>query len=87
MSKTKSPFRGLEIEEVLRAEGIFFVIQIGNDYYNKDGNFTFERKEAERHYNTLLKNIMITIDKGTDRQKNAAMKCLARLHILPLRLQ
>jgi len=86
MAKTKSPFRGFTVAEINRAERDSFVVQVGNDLYAKDGDFIFTLSQAEKHYETLLMNILLTIDEGNHRQKDAAMKCLARLHILPLRL-
>ena len=87
MAKTKSPFKGLTIGEVNKAERNSYFIQIGNDAYrNQDGDLIFTLAQAEKHYETLLMNILLTIDEGSTKQKDAAMKCLARLHILPLRL-
>ena len=87
MAKNKNPYKGFTTEEVNRAEANSFVIRIGNDYYNKDGNFTFSLKQAEKYYEILLHNILITIDEGTPKQKKAALACLAKLHIEPLRIQ
>lgn len=86
MNKNKSPFKGLTVEEVRRAEINTFVVLIGNDFYNKNGCFTFTLSQAEKHYEILLENILITLDEGTAKQKKAALSCLSRLHILPLRL-
>lgn len=86
MAKTKSPFKGLTIGEVNKAERNSFVLQIGNDFYSKNSDFIFTLAQAEKHYETLLMNILLTIDEGSAKQKDAAMKCLARLHVLPLRL-
>ena len=87
MSKNKSPFVGYTLEEIRRSEANSFVIMIGNDFYNKNGDFTFTLAQAEKYYEILLENILITLDEGTPKQKKAALSCLARLHILPLRLQ
>lgn len=87
MSKTKSPFVSFTLEEVERAEATCFVVRIGKEFYNKDGNFVFSLKEAERHYNILLKNIVLTLEEGTSKQKKAALSCLETLKIEPLRLQ
>lgn len=87
MSKIKSPFKGFTIAEVNKAERNSFVVQVGNDMYqNQDGEFIFTENQAEKYYDTLLVNILHTIDNGSEKQKIAAMKCLARLHILPLKL-
>lgn len=87
MTKNKNPYKGFTTEEVNRAESNSFVIRIGNDFYQKDGNFTFSLKQAEKYYSILLQNILITLDEGTPRQKKAALACLVRLHIEPLRIQ
>lgn len=84
---TKSPFRGLTIGEVNRAERNSYVVLIGNDFYEtKEKEFIFTAAQAEKCYETLLMNILHTIDNGNVKQRSAAMKCLSRLHILPLRL-
>ena len=87
MAKLKSPFRGLTIKEVDKAERNSFTIRIGNDFYSNDGNFVFTKNQAEKYYETLLENILYTMDNGNEKQKLAAMKCLERLKVLPLRLQ
>lgn len=87
MAKEKSPFRGFTVSEINKAERNSFVVQIGNDMYaNPDGDFVFTLNQAEKYYETLLSNILYTMDNGNAKQKTAATKCLLRLHILPLRL-
>lgn len=87
MAREKSPFRGFTTAEINKAERNSFVVQIGNDFYsNPDGDFTFTLSQAEKYYETLLSNILYTMDNGNAKQKAAATKCLMRLHILPLRL-
>jgi hypothetical protein len=87
MAKPKSPFRGLTLEEVNKAERNSFVVQIGQEFYSRDGDFIFTQNQAEKCYETLLENILYTLDNGNEKQKLAAMKCLERLKVLPLRLQ
>lgn len=87
MAREKSPFRSLTVGEVNKAERNSYVVQIGNDLYrDNEGDLIFTASQAEKYYEILLNNILHTIDNGTAKQKAAAMKCLARLHILPLRL-
>lgn len=86
MSK-KRPFIGFTEEEIFKAEANSFVILIGNDFYMKDGDFAFSKQQAEKYYDILMDNILRTLDEGDQKQRNAAMKCLSRLHILPLRVQ
>jgi hypothetical protein len=87
MSKKKQPFIGFTEEEIFRAEANSYVILIGNDFYSKDGDFAFSKQQAEKYYDILMENILRTLDEGTEKQRIAAMKCLARLQILPLRVQ
>lgn len=87
MAKKKSPFRGLTLEEVNKAERNSFVVQIGNDFFSREGDFIFTASQAEKCYETLLENILYTLDNGNEKQKSAAMKCLEKLQVLPLRVQ
>lgn len=87
MAKLKSPFRGLTIKEVDKAERNSFTIRIGNDFYSNDGSFVFTKNQAEKYYETLLENILYTMDNGNEKQKLAATKCLLNLHVLELRIQ
>lgn len=87
MKKQKSPFKGFTVAEVNKAERDSYVVQIGNDFYSKDGGYIFTAAQAGKYYETLLDNIVYTLDNGNERQKSAAMKCLEKLRIHPLRLQ
>jgi hypothetical protein len=78
--------KGLTSEEIARVEFNSYIVRIGNDIYNKNGTLSFSLAQAEKHYYNLLRNIIISIDSGTTKQRNAAMKCLEKLQILPLRL-
>lgn len=87
MGKKKNPFKGFTIEEVLRAESESFVIRIGKEFYNKDGNFVFSYNQACKHYEILLANIIVTLSDGNEKQRITARKCLETLQVLPLRIQ
>lgn len=87
MVKPKSPYKNFTIAEVNKAERDSYVIQIGNDMYCKDGDYIFTATQAGKYYGILLDNILYTIDSGNTKQKSAAMKCLEKLRIHPLRLQ
>jgi hypothetical protein len=87
MAKKKSAFIGLTEDEASQAEANSFTVLLGNDFYLKNGKFIFSYNEATKHYDTLLKNILATIDRGTEKQKNSAIKCLGTLQIQQLRIQ
>ena len=86
MAKKKSPFRNFTEKEVLRAEATSYVVLIGNDLYSREGSLVFSLTQAEKHYNTLLQNILLTLDSGNTKQKAAAVHCLRTLKVLPLRI-
>lgn len=86
MSKAKSPFKGFTVAEINKAERNSYVLQIGNDFYSVDGDMVFTANQVEKYYDNLMVNILHTLDSGNEKQRIAAMKCLSRLHILPLRL-
>jgi hypothetical protein len=87
MIKQKSPFKGFTVEEVLKIERNSFVIQLGNDFYNKDGNFTFSESQVNKYYNSILNKILYAISNGTDKQKRDAIKCLSTFRVFSLRIQ
>lgn len=86
MAKEKSPYKNFTIAEANKAERDSYTIQIGNEFYNKDGDYVFTAAQAGKYYETLLNNIIYTIDGGNPKQRSAAMKCLEKLRIHPLRL-
>jgi hypothetical protein len=86
MSKKKGPFRGYTVEEVRNAEHEFFTILLGNDFYEYEGDMVFTLKEAQNHYEKLLKNINIALANGTSKEIKTALRCLEKLRIEPLRI-
>jgi hypothetical protein len=86
MAKIKSPFRNFSLSEVNKAEKNSYTIQIGRDFYSKDGVFVFTANQANKYYDVLLSNILYTMKNGDTKQKLAATKCLTSLHVHPFKL-
>lgn len=86
MSNKNSPFKNGTIQEVFRAEIDSYIIQVGSDFYDNDGDYTFSSSQASKNYNIILKNILYSLANGNEKQKKAAARCLLNLHILPLRI-
>lgn len=84
---TNKKRKSITLEQLIEAELNAFVIQIGSEFYNSDGMFVFDYKEANKHYNKLLSKIKLALSNGNEKEKIAALRCLPRLHILPLRIQ
>lgn len=78
---------GLTLQEIQEAEENAYIIQIGTELYNYDGCFVFDQKEAHRLYNNLLAKIKLTIKNGEKEDREVALRCVAKLFVLPLRIQ
>jgi hypothetical protein len=87
MAKNKGPFRGFTIEDVIEAETHGFAVQLGNDFYSKNGSFVFSYSEANKHYKNILSKIVYAINNGTNKQQKDALRCLVNFKVLPLRWQ
>lgn len=86
MKKQKSPFRGFSVEEVLWAEANFYVIEINNDMFNKDGKYAFSKKRTIHFYNKILSELTFLFENGTANERRDALKGLQTLRVLPLRI-
>lgn len=86
MAKSKKVFISKEIEDVFKNEEKYFVIRIGNDFYNKNGSHAFTLSQAEKHYNFLLNSILHSIKNGNKKQKDAALRCLLNFQIIQLKI-
>lgn len=86
MSKKRSPFKGFTVEQIEKVEACSFVIVLGNNFYDKDGNFVFSKQQAEKNYNKILSKMVEAIHYGNEKEKSNALKCMAKFKILPLRV-
>jgi hypothetical protein len=85
--KDKSPFEGHSIEQIAYAEATSYVIQVGVDFFESKGHLTFGQKQAEGIYMKLLVALQDSVKNGSREDRETALKCLATLQILPLRIQ
>lgn len=85
MEERKSPFAGHSIEQVAWAESKYFMIQVGMDFVDHKGTWTFTRKAAVTMYNKILDALMQSVYHGTEADKKTALGALASLRIIPLR--
>lgn len=72
--------------EVMRAEACSYVIQVGADLFHHEGKMVFSKKATAMYYNKILNGLLDIIDGGDDEERADAMKCLASLQIMPLRI-
>lgn len=87
MKKRKDPFVNYTTEQVFISESMLYVIQIGKEVFeDKNGQWFFVERAANRHYNKILVELMKNIYNGTSKQQKVAKKLMANFKILPLRM-
>lgn len=86
MTKAKSPFRGYDVQDVFDTEASHFALQLGNDYYSKNGDLVFSKKDVEKHYTTILSKILDAIHSGNEKNRANAIKCLETFRVHKLRI-
>lgn len=85
MSDEKSPFIAHSLAQIAYAEKKYFMIQVGKDFIDHNGAFTFTKKAAVTMYNKVLDSLMQTIYHGSEADKATALRCLGSVRIIPLR--
>jgi hypothetical protein len=86
MSKNKGPFVSYTSEQIFSYEAMLYVIQIGRDILEVDGELFFIKKNANSYYNKILKEILIDYHEGNLKERNRAKNILLNFKILPLRI-
>lgn len=86
MKNNKGPFGEYSVEDVFRAEACSYVIQVGVDLFDNDGQMIFSKKAAIMYYNKILNELMNVIDGGDDAERADAIRCLGTFRIMPLRI-
>lgn len=86
MKTNKGPFGEYSVEDIFKAEASSYVIQVGVDLFDNNGQMIFSKKAAIMYYNKILNELMNVIDGGDDTERADAMRCLRTLHIMPLRI-
>lgn len=84
--KTKSPFLGFEVDDVLYAEANFYVVQVGEDLFEHKGKMAFSKDKAILYYNQILEELTDMYHTGTPNDRKRAKVGLSYLKVLPLRI-
>jgi hypothetical protein len=84
--KRKDPFVNYTTEQVFASEALLYVIQVGADVFEVEGQWFFVKKAATVYYNKILRELMKDIYKGTTKEQKRAKKILGTLKIVPLRM-
>lgn len=87
MAAKKSPYKGMSIAEVVKAEAGNYAIQLGDDFFSVDGLISFDKEECDFYYDQLLNGLKEMKKSGSDIEKGDAEKCLLLLRVLPFRIQ
>lgn len=83
--KFKSPYVGFTVEEIAKAEAGSYVIQLGGEFFDYQGNFTFTREAAERFYDELYTGLHEMLNDQRKIDKSEVLTTLLNLRISPLR--
>lgn len=83
--KEKSPYVDLSIEEVQKAEAGAFVIQLGTEFYDYKGRYTFSRESVEKLYDDLYAGLHEMLHDNNKRNKSDILSTILNFRILPLR--
>lgn len=86
MAKKKDPFVNYTTQQIFISESMLYVLQVGRDVFEADGQWFFVEKTAIKYYNQILRLLMDDLEKGTPRQQRRANKALQNFRILPLRM-
>lgn len=84
--KEKSPYKNFTLEEVMTAESNSYVIQIGEDFFSYEGDYTFSKNGAEHYYDQILNGLNDLLENGDETEKEDAFKSLLLLKVYPLRI-
>ena len=87
MPKKKNPFVNYTPEQVFLSESMLYVIQVGSEVFERDGQWFFVKKSAKLYYNRILKELLKQLHNGTAREQKRAKKILIDFKIVPLRMQ
>ena len=85
MKKNKKVLH-LTMEEILEAESHLYTIKVGSDFYCYEGHFSFTKRAASRHFNTIVKELTLLFTNGDKKQKEHAARCFEGLQIENLRI-
>lgn len=86
MPKEKNPFIGYTTEEIMASEAVTYVIQVGSDVFNSNGNWFFNKKSAQIHYGKILRMLLAQLNGGTKKERENAQRVLNSFKVLPLRI-
>lgn len=85
--QSDSPYVGRTLQDVENLEKDAFVIQVGADVFMDQGFWAFDAENTEFYYGQILNGLNEMKEKGTENEKEDAIKCLLLLKSFPLRLQ
>lgn len=82
----KSPYGDFTVEEIELAETGAYVIQLGGEFFDYYGKFSFDKKTADSFYKTLYDGLYeLTQTSTTEEEKLDAIRSILLLKIHPLR--
>lgn len=83
--KEKSPYVEFSIEEIQQAEMNAWTIQLGGEFFDYKGRYSFTRETAEKFYDELFTGLREMLQDQKKRDKAEVLSTLLNLRISPLR--
>lgn len=82
----KGPFRSYTSEQILASEAVTYVVVVGIEFYNVDGNYFFSKSVAVRHCNKIFRHLLGELHSGTRKEQKNARRVLNNLRVERLRI-
>jgi hypothetical protein len=84
--KKKFPYVSCTEKELRDMERNSYVIYLGGDFLVYDGYNSFSKKEVESIYEETLSDILSVIHKGSEKDRQYALKILGTLRVGSMRM-
>jgi hypothetical protein len=84
--RKNNPYVNLSLEQVKRAESLFYYVQIGNETPPFNGKFTYSKEVAESIFWQMRDSLEAMKKEGSRKEKRDAKYCLRNFRVIPLRI-
>lgn len=82
----RSPYGKFSIADVMAAESGNFIIQIGDELFEENSFYAFQKEKAENLYDIVRESLEGIKKEGSELEQLDAIKRLQNLRLLPLRI-
>lgn len=83
--KDKNPYIGFTLDEVRKAEERLWYIQIGQQFFEYEGVYLWDKEEAEHFFFTIRDGLEHMLKTGDLEEREDAREIIINFRMLPLR--